>query len=181
MKKLIRKILHEVVAPMDEMDEKFHSKERVMQRLSDKENLEVRVVYKKPNEGLKFKRVGTYSIPTETKELIQKKINQILSVDVDPSIKLGIIIHRFNIPSSDVNYYNMDTKIEAMKLLVNHDGEFYLHDNDTSSTGNVFFCIVNDNAIITSYYTGSYSLNPEKYRVDKIIDADDIWDYKVRN
>lgn len=179
MKKLIRKILHEVVAPMDELDQKFHSKERVMQRLSNKENLEVRVVYKKPNEGLKFKRVGTYTIPNETKEFIQKKINQILSVDVDSNIKLGIIIHRFSISPSDIEFYDKDTRLEAMRLLVNNDGEFYLHDNDTSSTGNVFFCVVNENAIITTYYTGSYSLNPEKYRVDKIIEADDIWDFKV--
>lgn len=179
MKKLIRKILHEVVAPMDELDQKFHSKERVMQRLSNKENLEVRVVYKKPNEGLKFKRVGTYTIPNETKEFIQKKINQILSVDVDPNIKLGIIIHRFIISPSDIEFYDKDTRLEAMRLLVNNDGEFYLHDNDTSSTGNVFFCVVNENAIITTYYTGSYSLNPEKYRVDKIIEADDIWDFKI--
>lgn len=179
MKKLIRKILHEVVAPMDEMDQKFHSKERVMQRLSNKENLEVRVVYKKPNEGFKFKRVGTYTIPNETKEFIQKKINQILSVDVDPNIKLGVIIHRFEIPPSNIEFYDNDMRLEAMRLLVNNDGEFYLHDTETSSTGNVFFCIVNENSIITSYYTGSYSLNPEKYRVDKIIDADDIWNFKV--
>ena len=71
MKKLIRKILHEVVAPMDELDQKFHSKERVMQRLSSKDSLEVRVVYKKPNEGVKFKRVGDYSIPNDIKEFIQ--------------------------------------------------------------------------------------------------------------
>ena len=179
MKKLIRKILHEVVAPMDELDQKFHSKERVMQRLSNKENLEVRVVYKKPNEGLRFKRVGTYTIPNETKEFIQKKINQILSVDVDPNIKLGIIIHRFSISPSDIEFYDKDTRLEAMRLLVNNDGEFYLHDNDTSSTGNVFFCVVNENAIITTYYTGSYSLNPEKYRVDKIIEVDDIWNFKI--
>ncbi len=67
----------------------------------------------------------------------------------------------------------------AMKLLVNYDGEFYLHDEETSSTGNVFFCVINENSIITSYYTGSFSLNPEKYRVDKIIEVDDLLDFKV--
>lgn len=179
MKKLIRKILHEVVAPMDELDQKFHSKERVMQRLSNKEKLDVRVVYRKPNEGVRFKRVGEYVIPNETKELIQKKINQILSVDVDPNIKLGIIIHRFKISPLEIEYYDLNTRNEAMKLMVDFDGEFYLHDEDTSSTGNVFFCVVNENSIITSYYTGSHSLNPEKYRVDKIINADEIWNFKV--
>ena len=180
MKKLIRKILHEVVAPMDELDQKFHSKERVMQRLSSKDSLEVRVVYKKPNEGVKFKRVGTYSIPSDVKELVQKKINQILMVDVDPNIKLGVIIHRFSISPSGIDFYDSNIRTEAMKLMVDFDGEFYLHDMDTNSTGNIFFCIVNENSIITSYYTGSHSLHPDKYRVDKIIDAEDIWDYKVR-
>ncbi len=180
MKKLIRKILHEVVAPMDELDQKFHSKERVMQRLSSKDSLEVRVVYKKPNEGVKFKRVGDYSIPNDIKEFIQKKINQILSVDVDPNIKLGVIIHRFKTSPIDVNFYDSNLRIEAMKLMVDNDGEFYLHDQDTNSTGNIFFCIVNENSIITSYYTGSHSLHPDKYRVDKIIDAEDIWEYRVR-
>jgi hypothetical protein len=179
MKKLIRKILHEVVAPMDELDQKFHSKERVMQRLSNKENLEVRAFYKKPNEGFKFKRVGTYTIPEEVKQIIQKKINYILTIDVDPTIKLGVIIHKFRLGPNNVNFYDLDTRNEAMKLLVNYDGEFYLHDEETSSTGNVFFCVINENSIITSYYTGSFSLNPEKYRVDKIIEVDDLLDFKV--
>lgn len=179
MKSIIKKILHEVVSRIEELNQKIHSKERLMQRLINKEKLEVRVVYSKENVGMRFKRVGEYTIPQVVKDLVQKKQDEMLKVDVDKNIKLGVIIHRFRINASEIDFYDLDTKLDAMKLVVNNDAEFYLHDNETNSTGNVFFCIINDNSVITSYYTGSYSLRPEKYRVDQIIEVDDIWNFKI--
>lgn len=179
MENIIKKILHEVVSRIEELNQKQHYKDRLKERLINKEKLEVRVVYFKENVGMRFKRVGEYRIPQEVKDIVQKKQDVMLSVDVDENIKLGVVIHRFRINASEIDFYDLDTKLGAMKLVVNNDAEFYLHDNETNSTGNVFFCIINDNAVITSYYTGSYSLRPEKYRVDKIIEVDDIWDFKV--
>ena len=188
MKSFIKKILLEYVEGMDEANHTKHSLDRLDDRVLFPVDVPVRFNYH-DGQRWSYETVGTYTLLDNLKSKIQEKVDLILKYDVPLDENYAVIIHHFNLYPSDIDFYDIDKRLEVMKLFVKDDypigysPRFFLVVKDREgkpSIGDYLIAIIKTNNIITIEYTNSNGMKSSKYDDSKIINLSDLDRFGVK-
>jgi hypothetical protein len=114
--------------------------------------------------------IGHHSLSNDIKNKVEEKLNVLKKYDVGSEFSFGVIIEKFKINPSEIKFKDSSTKLMVYDELLNKGGTLYYRDDETKSTGDTLVAVVRNNNVTSIFYSYSYSLSPEKLRVDYLLD-----------
>lgn len=173
MEKIIRKILKEYVeSSLEELMATSHYNQQYNIRFQGDSEFFVKK-FMRINNRLDVRTVGTYTLSKEEKSEIDKRVNEVLSIDLPEDLNFGIEVYRFNVDVDKINFTTKDERYETLKdtLRDENPANLYLMDRETESVGDILFFLVKGNKIVTTFLERSYNFESikEKRNLDYVV------------
>lgn len=167
--------LLENIGQFDEVLIAPHADERMLERFLAQMAFPLMLTTRDMPLG-EYKKVGTYILSKEERELIINKVNDFLNFELPAGKRYGVVFHTFDVydtKGKSVFYPKLDLKHQTVSDIVRKDGRLYITNKQNGgSIGDVLFAIVVDNQVETFYFNRSHSMSDKKHRVDAIINAE---------
>jgi hypothetical protein len=165
---------------INELNATEHTIKRIMARFVKQTYFPV-ILRKKNDKDDWGRQVATYKVTNEESEKIFKVLDEIMDYVIPPDVRLGVKVHKFDLLSSEnIMWPNNDIKLQALKDVIQEDARLYIRDDETNSTGDTFYLVLDGNNVKTMFYNRSHSMKVD-YRIDEIIDASMLFTYAKRN